>query len=124
MVNRSFTYVYDPNLPESYEEQLDRQFRRIAKIWKAEEKIERGRDQVKRGELRAEITKTFLSSFPSEVSQHFEQRIVKIRSIKGEKKFRGEVVSLLLEIYLIGIHHGAAQPEAVNALRKKYFPQS
>jgi len=41
--------------------------------------------------------------------------------IKGDKKFKAEVVKLLLEIYLIGVYHGAEQHEAVAEMRKKYF---
>jgi hypothetical protein len=113
--------VYDPESPLSWEEQMDKQFNAFMKLKRAEEKIQRGRDQVAHGKLREDTVNTFLSGFGPEVGKMLEQKIGKLRPIKGDKKFKAEVVKLLLEIYLIGIYHGAEQHEAVKEMRKKYF---
>lgn len=116
-------FVYDPESPFSWEEQMDRQFHAFMKVKRAEEKVQRGRDQVAHGKLREQTITTFLSAFGPEVGKMIEQKIGKLRPIKGDKKFKAEVVKLLLEIYLIGIYHGAEQHEAVVEMRKKYFPK-
>ncbi len=124
MADQGFSYVYDPNLPESYEEQLDRQFRIFMRIVQEEEKVNIGRLQVQKGELRAEFVETFLSAFPAEVSKDLEDRIAKIKEIESEKKFKAELIRLLVDVYMIGLFHGAAQPEAISEIRKRRFPKS
>lgn len=116
-------FVFDPESPLSWEEQMEKQFFAWMRVKRAEEKVQRGRDQVKHGELRRETVNTFLSAFGPEVGKMLEERIKRLRPIKSDKKFQAEVVSLLLEIYLIGIYHGAEQHEAVAEMRKKYFPK-
>jgi len=88
---------------------------------KAEQQKERGRLQNETGELRAETVKTFLSAFAPEVSRHFEERITRLKSIEGDKKFKAEAIKLLSDVYLIGIFQGGKQHEDVNELRKKLF---
>ena len=79
-----------------------------------------GRDQVAHGKLREETVAAFLSVFPPEVSKMIEQRIYQLKPIKGENKFKAEAIKLLMDIYLIGISHGADKPAEVTAMMKKY----
>jgi hypothetical protein len=123
MADTTQAFVYDPDSPLSWEEQMDKQFRAFMKLKKAEEKVQSGRDQVAHGKLREKTVTTFLSAFGPEVGSMIDQKIGKLRPIKGDKKFKAEVIKLLMEIYLIGIYHGAEQHVAVAEMRKKYFPK-
>ena len=80
----------------------------------------KGKWQNEHGELRAETVQTFLSAFPKEVSQHLESRINHLKTIEADKRFKAEAIRLLMDFYLIGIFHGAQQPEAVKELRKRF----
>jgi len=67
-------FVYDPESPLSWEEQMDRQFHAFMKVKRAEDKVQRGRDQVAHGKLREKTVTTFLSAFGPEVGARAEDR--------------------------------------------------
>lgn len=112
-------FVFDPNSPEPYEVQMDRQFPAIMKAVMAEKKRERGRDQNRTGEYRKESISKFLSAFPPEVANIIEQRIKNLKTIKRDGKFMAEAIHLLVDMFMIGAFQGADHPDQMEEYRKK-----
>jgi hypothetical protein len=116
-------FTFDPDSPLSWEEQMKQQFPALLAKKMAHEKIERGRDQVRKGELRSEIATVFMSSFPPDAAEKLEADIKRLRSIEKDKKFRAEVIRLFMEVYLAGVVSGYKHHEAIgNMLEKRSTP--
>lgn len=116
-------FTFDPDSSLSWKQQMDKQFLVHIKRKIAQEKVERGRDQVKHGQLRADTVKAFLAAFPAERAAEIEKAITKFRTIKGDKKFKAEVIRLLMEMYLSGIYTAHANPEVIAELVKRPRPK-
>jgi hypothetical protein len=105
--------TFDPDSPLSWEQQMDKQFRVLLKRKIAQEKVQRGRDQVSHGELRADTVKAFLAAFTPEKAAEIEKAITKLKTIKGDKKFKAETIRMLMEMYLLGLYQAYLKPDVV-----------
>jgi hypothetical protein len=105
--------TFDPDSPLSWEQQMDKQFGVLLKRKIAQEKVQRGRDQVSHGELRANTVKAFLAAFKPEKAVEIEKAITKLRTIKGDKKFKAETIRMLMEMYLLGLYQAYLKPDVV-----------
>jgi hypothetical protein len=117
-MDNSIVFTFDPDLPESYEQQLDKQFQAFMVIRAAQEKVERGRDQVAKGKLRQEIVEAFLSAFPGE-TENIEASVKHLWNIEGETKFRAELIRMFMEMFLSGLHMAHSRPEVVTEAMKR-----
>jgi len=124
-------FTFDPDSPLSWEQQMDKQFPLLMQKKIAQEKIERGRLQVRHGQLLADTVKSFLAVLTPEKAKQIEKRIQKLQTIKGEKKFKAETIRMLMEMYLLGLCQAYFQREDVGkalkldgARKEKGKPQS
>lgn len=94
-----------------------------AEVRKVMEEYMKGAMQNEKGKMRSDIVEGFLKLFPSEQVKDLEEQIRQLHILENPKKFRAELIILLIRMYFGGLMSDAGAKDEMRKLLKLDQPQ-